>query len=202
MGREDFRRQGYARGRDVARRQDFSRREGYRRAADGSAAHQLANGLGWISLGLGVMEVVAPRSLARTLGMEGSEQLIRAYGVREIIKGVGILNSDDPTPWIWGRVAGDALDMGTLMTAYSDDNPKKDNVGMAMAAVAGITALDVYCAEQLSSGGRRRRMQPARDYSDRSGLPRPPQQMRGAARDFEIPPDFRTPEPLRPWTGQ
>ena len=29
---------------------------------------------------------------------------------------------------------------------------------------------------------------------------RPPQQMRGAARDFEVPRDFRTPEALRPYT--
>jgi hypothetical protein len=40
-----------------------------------------------------------------------------------------------------------------------------------------------------------------RDYRDRRGMPRPPQAMRGAARDFEIPRDFRTPEALRPWTS-
>jgi hypothetical protein len=41
-----------------------------------------------------------------------------------------------------------------------------------------------------------------RDYRDRSGLPRSPQAMRGAARrDFEPPRDFRTPEALRPWTS-
>jgi hypothetical protein len=31
------------------------------------------------------------------------------------------------------------------------------------------------------------------------GFPKPPEQMRGAARDFEIPPDMRTPEALRPF---
>lgn len=46
--------------------------------------------------------------------MHGQERLIRAYGVREIAKGVGILTSPNPTPWLWGRVAGDALDLATL----------------------------------------------------------------------------------------
>jgi hypothetical protein len=30
-------------------------------------------------------------------------------------------------------------------------------------------------------------------------MPRPPEAMRGAARDFKIPRDMRTPEALRPW---
>ena len=38
-----------------------------------------------------------------------------------------------------------------------------------------------------------------RDYGDRSGLPRPPEAMRGAARDFEVPQDMRVPELLRPY---
>jgi hypothetical protein len=37
-----------------------------------------------------------------------------------------------------------------------------------------------------------------RDYSRRSGLPRPPDQMRGAARDFDLPPDMREPPAMRP----
>jgi len=40
--------------------------------------------LGWFSIGLGLAEVLAPRSLTRGLGMEGHEQLMQAYGVREI----------------------------------------------------------------------------------------------------------------------
>lgn len=37
------------------------------------------------------------------------------------------------------------------------------------------------------------------DYSNRSGFPRSPEEMRGAARDFEIPRDMRTPDVLRPY---
>ena len=79
----------------------------WRDGADG-ATHALARGLGWFSIGLGVAELVAPGQLARFLGMEERTELIRAYGAREIMTGIGILSQEDPTPWIWGRVAGDA----------------------------------------------------------------------------------------------
>ena len=171
-----------------------------RRGHSDSATDALARGLGVVSLALGLAEVVAPRALARAHGLRGSESLIRAYGMREIATGIGILGSQDPTPWIWGRVAGDALDLATLATGLEGDNPQQGTLGIAIAAVAGVTALDVYCAQQLSREDTRP-LPPLRDYSNRSGLPRPPEAMRGAARDFEVPHDFRIPEPLRPYAG-
>jgi hypothetical protein len=170
-----------------------------RRGHADTATDTLARGLGWFSIALGVAEVVAPRALARSLGMKGQEGLIAAYGLREIATGIGILASKDPTPWIWGRVAGDGLDLATLATGLEGNNPKKGNVGIAMAAVAGVTALDVYCAGVLS-GESPRPLPPMQDYSDRSGFPQGAEQMRGAASDFQVPQDFRTPEALRPYT--
>ena len=73
----------------------------------------LARGLGWFSIGLGLAEMLAPRMLGNQLGMEGKESLLRFYGAREMAAGVGILMSDNPGPWIWGRVAGDALDLAS-----------------------------------------------------------------------------------------
>jgi hypothetical protein len=147
-----------------------------------SATDALARGLGVFSIALGLAEVAAPRKLTRALGMEGHESLVVAYGVREIMTGIGILASRDPTPWIWGRVGGDLLDIATLATGLSGNNPKKQNVALAMLSVLGATAVDTYCAQTLSSESPRP-LPPLRDYSDRSGLPRPPQEMRGAARD-------------------
>jgi hypothetical protein len=164
-----------------------------------SATDTLARGLGVFSIALGLAEVIAPRSLARALGMDGQETLIRAYGLREIATGIGILASEDPTPWIWGRVAGDALDVATLVPGLDHDNPQRGNVALALAAVAGATALDVYCGQTLSREDTHPQL-PARDYSGRSGLPRPPHEMRGIARDLEVPRDMRTPEALRPYT--
>jgi hypothetical protein len=170
-----------------------------RRGHADTATDTLARGLGLFSIALGIAEVAAPRAPARALGMKGQEGLIAGYGVREIATGIGILASKDPTPWVWGRVAGDGLDLATLATALEGNNPKKGNVGIAMAAVAGVTALDVYCAQTLSRESPHP-LPPMQDYSDRSGYPRGIEQSHGAARDFEVPSDFRTPEALRPYT--
>jgi hypothetical protein len=152
-------------------------------------ADQVARGLGWFSFGLGLTELIAGGALARWLGLRGYEPLIRTYGVREILHGIGTL-SVDKTPALWGRVGGDAIDIATLVIGLRDDNPKKENVGIALAAVIGVTLLDLYCAQELSKSQR----QPdrLRDYSNRSGFPRSPDAMRATARDdFETPPDIR-----------
>jgi hypothetical protein len=155
------------------------------------SAQGLATGLGWFSIGLGLAELLAPRTMARTLGMHGQENLIRAYGLREIATGVGILASKDPTPWILGRVAGDALDLATLAPYATEDNEERGNVGIAMGAVAGVTVLDALCAHQLMTG-EQEPSPPPRDYSRRRGFPRPPREMKGvAAKDFETPRDMR-----------
>jgi hypothetical protein len=137
------------------------------------ATHALARGLGWFSIGLGVTELVAPGQLARFLGMEERTELIRAYGAREIMTGIGILSQEDPTPWLWGRVAGDAVDLATLAPGLRADNPCQRNVIVAVAAM-----VDAVCAQQVSRQRRtraanRRRLR-ARDYSNRRGMLGPP----------------------------
>ncbi len=149
---------------------------------------RLARGLGWFSLSLGCAELMTAGSIARVLGLKSYEPIFRAYGVREIMSGIGAL-SIDREPAIWSRVAGDALDIATLTTGLRVDNPKKHNVRIALTAVLGVTLLDLYCAQQLSLA-KRRPNQPVRDYSDRSGFNRPPNAMRGTARDFMLSPDM------------
>jgi hypothetical protein len=140
---------------------------------------------------------MATKQLTRSLGMQGQERLVRAYGVREIVKGIGILTSPNPAAWLWGRVAGDALDLGTMAMAYPGSNQQR-NLTIAIANVLAVTALDVMCAQQLSAT-KRRQEEPVRDYSDRSGFPLGIEASRGKATDAVIPPDMRTPEPLRPF---
>lgn len=113
-----------------------------------------ARGLGWFSLGLGAAELLAPQQLAETLGMEGQERLIQLYGAREVAAGLGCLSQNPPTPWVWGRVAGDALDIATLLAYLTPDNPKRHNVAFALAAVVGVTLLDVLTGVWLSEGRR------------------------------------------------
>lgn len=153
------------------------------------APDRLAKMLGWFSFGLGVAELVAPGRLAHWLGMEGSERLIRAYGAREI--GAGMLTlSVDKNVGLWSRVAGDGLDIATLMTGLRDDNPKRGNVALALAAVLGVTLLDVIGAQATTMRHSQNRGE-RRTYRDRSGFPSGVAAARGAAGDFKAPPDMR-----------
>ena len=165
-------------------------------------AGRLAGGLGWFSIGLGLLELTAAGPLARGLGMRGQENLLRAYGLREVTTGIGILAATDRRPWIVGRVAGDALDVATLV-ANARRNRHPFGLAFGLAALLGVTALDLLCAEALRSeeGDRIARKRAVRAYASRSGLPRGTEASRGVARDFEPPPDFRIPEPLRPWAA-
>ncbi len=143
---------------------------------------QIARGLGWFSLALGAAELVAPRSMARQLGMRGEETLIKTYGAREIAVGLGILLSRNPAPWVWARVAGGALDIATLLGHAGARNRRRGSVMAALAAVAGVTALDWLCAGMLGPESRRQ-AKPLRDYSNRSGFPDGAGKARGLARE-------------------
>jgi hypothetical protein len=94
--------------------------------------------------------------------------MIRAFGVREIATGVGLLMAAKRGAWLWGRVAGDALDIAAVRDPA------------AIAALAGVTALDVAAASALTREENRPRQ--IFDYSGRSGFSRPIDQVRGMAR--------------------
>jgi uncharacterized membrane protein len=114
---------------------------------------RIATSLGWFSVGLGLAEVVAPGTVANLIGVNHkptTKKLLRAYGVRELAAGVGILTRPRQTGWIWSRVAGDMLDLASLGSAMQDRHTNKLRLGTATAAVLGVTALDVICGQQFT----------------------------------------------------
>jgi hypothetical protein len=135
-----------------------------------TATYRVAQGLGIFSIVLGLIELICGRWLGRSLGLDDKEHIVRFYGGREILTGIAILAAKDPTPWVWGRVAGDALDIGTLAYGYRRDPDDAASITAALVAVAGATAADVYCAAKLS-GQSKVPLSPVKDYSDRSGFP-------------------------------
>jgi hypothetical protein len=112
---------------------------------------RLARFLGWFSIGLGLAEIVGGRTLAEKLGMTGRTKLIRGFGMREVANGVAILAAPASAPLLWARVGGDALDLATLAGTPSYGARERSNVKLAIAAVAGITLLDILCATRLST---------------------------------------------------
>ncbi len=120
-----------------------------------SNIQRISNGLGWFSIGLGLAELVMPGMVAELIGLEdedGTLSLLRGYGLREIAAGVGILSQPQAAGWMWSRVAGDLMDLSSLGKALSSSGTNRTRAVAATAAVLGVTALDVFCAQQLSSG--------------------------------------------------
>src|SRR4051794_17780456 len=121
------------------------------RSSIGSIDEQrLARALGWFSVALGLAEVVAPRQLGRAIGIDANPNLLRAMGLREIASGVGILTQEQHAGWLWSRVAGDAMDLALLGAAMTSSSSNRTRLTAATAAVAGVTALDVYCSQQMT----------------------------------------------------
>jgi hypothetical protein len=113
----------------------------------------LSRALGWFSIALGAAELLAPRQMARLIGVQArgtTTSTLRAYGAREMATGIAILARPDDAKWLWSRVGGDALDLASLTTAAGDENANLRRLSFATAAVMGVAALDLVCAQRLS----------------------------------------------------
>ena len=112
----------------------------------------MATLLGWFSIGLGLHQLLRPRSWTRGLGTNNRTGLVRgAYGARELAAGVGLLASGNPAPFLATRAAGDFLDLATLGRILLSRNGRKATAAIALAAVIGITLLDLAAAKAAQS---------------------------------------------------
>src|SRR3954465_4663931 len=117
-----------------------------------SADVTAARGLGWASIAIGLTEMLMPKQVEQWLGVGNGKNtaILRVLGAREIAQGIDILSHDDPTPGVWARVAGDALDSVVLgIAGRKTRNP--GGYATITAMVMAIGALDLIFAKRLSS---------------------------------------------------
>ena len=156
-----------------------------------TALDRAAQGLGMFSIALGVAELAFPGTIGRTLGLEGRQGLLRAYGVRDVITGISALQPN-PMPAMWARVAGDVLDLVTnAQNPLGSDDDKRRSATNALVTVGAVTLVDLLVASAWSQ--QIARPAETRDYSDRSGYPSGIEAARGARanytpRDFQVTP--------------
>lgn len=110
---------------------------------------QTAKFLGYFSIGLGLVELVAARRLTTILGLPIPSAVIRGFGAREVAAGIGVLTYPDSPAPMWTRVGGDVLDIAVLASGLGRDNRNRSVAIGATLAVLAITALDVACAAAL-----------------------------------------------------
>jgi uncharacterized membrane protein len=121
--------------------------------------------LGWFSIGLGITEILAPAAIAGVTGTKKRTGVVRLYGLREIAAGVGILTQRKKANWLWGRVAGDAIDIASIVRGSRAG--KRIATACSLAAVAGVTAADIVCAQECT---RREASEPDTDRAEASIL--------------------------------
>ncbi len=112
---------------------------------------KVARALGWFSIALGSAEALMPQKIASALGMPRHAGLVRAFGLREIGTGIGLLSQPVKAPWLWARVAGDALDVAVLYAAFRSAPEKRPQVKAALASVLGVTVIDAVTGARASS---------------------------------------------------
>jgi uncharacterized membrane protein len=119
--------------------------------------------LGWFSVGLGALELCAPSTVARAIGVEPSPMwngVLRFFGVRELANGAGILANPKSKEWVGMRVGGDALDLATLGIALTQSTRPSRTLA-ATAFVLGAAVLDLVGTERLAE----RRKAPTREHA-------------------------------------
>jgi uncharacterized membrane protein len=169
------------------RADDGFRRENFIQHLQEMDEEDLARALGWFSVGLGAAEILAPRAVSRLIGVRRPPGLFAFLGVREITSGIGILTQRRPASWLWSRVGGDIMDLALLGLALATHRRMQGRIAAATAAVAGVTALDLLCSQQLSDGV-------GRDGAVRTGksihVNRSPEEVYGFWRNFQNFPRF------------
>jgi uncharacterized membrane protein len=176
----------YSPGEDSARAtRGGARPYSMRRGRQGFALQRgIAAGVGWFGIGFGLFELAAPRTVARLIGLEAPSTrwrgarrmsaaqlpqrklrgdpvhsaIIRGLGLRGIISGIGILARPRPAPWLWSRVVGDMVDLSLLGLAFNSSRTDRARLAGATAAVAGVTALDVYASIEFTRARRAQRL--------------------------------------------
>jgi uncharacterized membrane protein len=113
----------------------------------------ITRGLGWFSVGLGLAQIIAPRTVCRLVGLPPMATLTRLCGIRELACGIGIITQRNPSVWVKARVAGDAMDLAGLAVALPFSPSRAGRLTATAAVAAAVTALDVYCSGELA--GRR-----------------------------------------------
>lgn len=86
---------------------------------------QAAKTLGWFSIGLGAVQLTAPRWLGEQIGVGHHPGAIRAFSAREAASGALILSRPHEARRIWARITGHLLDLAALGASAQEGNRQR-----------------------------------------------------------------------------
>ncbi len=109
----------------------------------------LARALGWVSIGVGLAALAAPRPLMKALGLGDRPKLGRFLGIRDLVLGAGLLRGQNTAAWCKARGIADALDVGLIIVGAATGAFRKDRARIGVATGAGFSALSFWLARRL-----------------------------------------------------
>lgn len=114
----------------------------------------MAQGLGWFSIGLGLAQLFCPDAMCRLTGVRRTA-LMQCCGLRELATGLFVLSSNRPVLGMWGRVAGDVVDLAVLGDVMCEGtHAERLQATESAAAVLGVTVLDLLAATKLTAASQ------------------------------------------------
>lgn len=118
-----------------------------------SGIESRAVGLSWLSVALGLGQLLAPRQVARLIGVDEDDNTTRmalmAIGFRELTTGLGLLSQSRPAAWAWARTAGDVMDLALLGYAWQRNPASREQMLSVGSTVLARAVLDTQTAVEL-----------------------------------------------------
>lgn len=127
----------------------FPRR--YRTTGAGLADLPLGLLAACVSTGFGALQVLAPRTIGRTIGMSYPLWVIRLIGLRDLALGLAMLARPASPRWLWTRVGNDLFDCGIIAGAAFLKGVRRRRLAGFAAVAGGIVALDMAAARRCST---------------------------------------------------
>ena len=109
----------------------------------------LARTLGWVSIGVGLAALAAPRPLMKALGLGDRPNLGRFLGARDLVLGAGLLRGKNTAAWCRARGIADALDVALIAGGAATGAFRRDRASMGVASGASFSALSFWLARRL-----------------------------------------------------
>lgn len=120
------------------------------RGQDSNTLRKLAHSLGWLSVGLGVTEIVAPRAFAKLEGISRhTPDKLKKF--RKLASGVGLLAKPQPSLNFWTRIGGELLQFANSRRA-ARSRGSGARIAATVAAVGGATALGAVLIKKSRAG--------------------------------------------------
>lgn len=111
--------------------------------------HGGAKMMGLFSYALGTAQILRPGSVNRLMGVPDhnpNHAMTRLIGIREIVTGTGVLFGRNTSGWMWGRVAGDIMDVSNVAGQLAGRLGTRQKLIPTLLVLSAIAVLDAKIA--------------------------------------------------------